>query len=99
MCLPIGLHSVLLRAPLALPSLFAMFPTKVFFDAGEVTQSSRRVVVHARRLGTHVDSLAYLLGRSLPELPRQVVTSPVKLQVLVSLKPFVADLAQKTIRS
>ncbi len=98
MRLPIGLHGVLLRAPLALPLLLAVLSTKVLFDAREVSQCSRRAVVNAGRFWTHVDSLANLFARSLLELPRQVVASPVKLKVLVALKPFVADLTHKPVR-
>lgn len=95
---PIGLYGVLLRAPLALPLLLAVLSAEVLLDSGEIAKRSRRVVVDARRLWTHVDSLTDLLRRPLPELPRQVVASPVKLQILIALKPLVADLAHKTVR-
>lgn len=96
--LPIGLHGVLLRATLALPLLLAVFSAEMLLYAGEIAERSLRIVVHARRLRTHVHSLPHLIARSLPELPWQIVSTPVKLQVLVPLKSFVADLAHKSVR-
>lgn len=40
-----------------------------------------------------------LLAVSLLQLPWKVVASPVELKVLISLKPFVADLTDKSIGS
>ncbi|KAI3796397.1 hypothetical protein L1987_39067 [Smallanthus sonchifolius] len=39
------LHGVLLRAPFALPFLLAVLPGEVFFDSGEIAESSRRIVL------------------------------------------------------
>lgn len=95
---PIRLDSVSLRALVAFPFLLAMFAAVVFLDAGEVTQCASWGMVHTRWLRAHVHPLlAHLAARPLPQLPRQIVTPPVQLQVLVSLKPFVANLAHKSI--
>lgn len=98
MSLPIGLYSILLRAPLALPFFFAVLSAKMLLYAGEIAERSPRIVMNASRFRTDIDSLPYLLPRSLPQLPRQVMSSAMKLQILVSLKAFVADLAHESVR-
>jgi len=95
---PIRLNGVFLGAFVAFPLLLTVLPAEVLLDPRQVPQGSRRVVVHARWFGTHVHSLPYLLGGPLPQLPRQVVTSPMKLQILVPLKSFVAYLAHEPVR-
>lgn len=97
MGLPIGLHCVIFRALFALPLLLAVFPAKVLLYSSEITESSRRMVVDARRLRTDIYLFFHLFGRPLPEFPWKIVTSPVKLQILVSLKPFVANFTHKSI--
>lgn len=95
---PIGLYRVLLGALIAFPLLLPVLPTEMLLYPREITQSSRRVVVHARRLGTHVDPLLHLLARPLPKLPRKIVTPPMELQILIPLKPFVANFAHESVR-
>jgi len=98
MSFPVRLHSVFLRAAFAFPRFLAVFSAEVLLDAGEVAQRPGRVVVDARWLGAHVHFLPRFLAPSLPQLPRQVVTAPVKLQVLIALETFVTDLANETVR-
>ena len=52
----------------------------------------------ARRFGANVDPLSNLLARTLPELPRKIMSPPMELQILVSLKPLVADFAHESVR-
>lgn len=79
MGLPIRLHGVPLGALLALPFLLAMFSREVFFDAGEVAESSRGVMVDACGFGAQVDLASGFFCGLLLELPRQVVSSSVEL--------------------
>lgn len=48
---------------------------------------------------TYVDSLPDFLARSLSELPGKIVAAPMELQILISLKSFVANFADKSVRS
>lgn len=97
MRLPIGLYGVFLGAPLALPLLLAVLSTEVLFYSRQIAKGSCRVVMHAGGLRAHIDPLPDFFGCSLPQLPRQVVASPMELQVLITLEPFVADLAHETV--
>ena len=53
--------------------------------------------MYARRLRANVGSLFDLFAVPLLQLPWQVMTSPMKLKVLISLETLVADLTHKSI--
>lgn len=97
MCFPVGLNGVFLRTLIAPPFLLAVFPAKMFLDAGEIPKSAIRIVMNAAWFRTYVHLFPYFTIRSLSEFPRQVMPSPVKLEVLVSLETFVTDLTHESI--
>ena len=94
---PVRLNCVFLRTLLALPLLLAMFSTEMFFYPSKVAEGSGGVVVNAGLLGADVNLLSNLFVRPLLELPWKIVSSSVQLQVLVSLKPFIADFTYESI--
>lgn len=96
-CSPVRLNSVLLGALVTFPFFLAVLSAEVLLNASEVAQCSCRAVVDTWRFRTDVDPLPNLCGGSLLQLPRQVVASPMKLEVLVSLKAFVADLTHEPV--
>ena len=97
MGLPIRLHSILFGALVTLPLLLTMFPAKMLLYPSQIAESSRWIMVDTCGLRAHVNPLLHLLTGSLPQLPWKVVTSPVELQILVSLKPFVANFTHEAV--
>lgn len=55
----IRMNSVSLGTFLARPLLFAVFPTEMFFDTGEIAQSSSRVMVDASLLRANIDTFPH----------------------------------------
>lgn len=95
---PIGLDGIFLRTLITLPVLLTMLTAEVLLDACEIPKRARWIVVNAAGLRANINPFLHLLPRPLPELPWQVMPSPVKLQILISLKTFVADLAYEPVR-
>ena len=95
--LPIRLHGILLRTLLAFVLLLSVLAGEMLFYACKVPERTSRVVMEAAWLRTDVDFLLDFRAASLSELPRQIMSSPVQLQVLVSLKSFVAYFANKSV--
>lgn len=91
------MNSIFLGALVALPLLLSVFPTEVFFDSGEIAESSGRVMVHTSDFRADVYFFLHFFAASLLKLPWKVVSPPVKLQVLVSLKALVAYLTNKPV--
>ena len=98
MSLPIGLHGILLRTLFAFVLLLSVLAGKMLFDASQVPKRTSWIVMKAGGFGTNVDFLLHFRAASLPEFPRQIMASPMQLQVLVSLKTFMADFADESIR-
>lgn len=99
MSLPVGLNSVSFGAPVALPLLLPMLSAEMLLDASEISQRPGGIMVHAGGFWAYVNSLPHLRARSLFQFPWQVMPSPVKLQVLISLEPFAADLTDESVGS
>lgn len=97
--LPIWLNCIDLWTLLTLPFLLPMFPTEVFLDSCKIAKGPWGMVVDTCGLRANIGFLFYLFAVSLLQLPWKVVASPVELKVLISLKPFVADLTDKSIGS
>lgn len=96
--LPIGLNSVTFATFLTLEFLFTMLPGVVLLDASEVAEGASRVMVDTSRLGAQVDLFLNLVFVGLlSQLPRQVVSSPMKLKILLPLESFVAHFAYETV--
>lgn len=74
-----------------------MLPAEVLLYPREIAQSSGRIMVNTSRLRTHINSLFDFLARSLPQFPRKIMSSAMKLQVLVPLKPFIANFTHESI--
>jgi hypothetical protein len=55
------------------------------------------MMVNTRRLGANISFLFNFFAVSLLQLPRKVMTPPMKLKILIPLKPLVADLTHKSI--
>lgn len=99
MGLVIGLYGVAFGALVAHPLLVvAVFPPEMFLDSDKIAERVARVVVETTRLRADKHSLLHLiLYFPLQQLPRNLVSSSVHLQILVSLEALVADLAYITV--
>lgn len=97
MSFPVRLNSIAFRAFVTFPFFLTVLSAKVFLDSGKVTECPRGVVVYATCFWAHVHLFPYLFTASLLEFPWKVVSSPVKLKILVSLKPFVTYFTHESI--
>lgn len=95
--LQIRLHCILFRAFLTFPFLFAVFSEEVLLDASEISQCSAWIMVNTCDFWAYVYSFPCLNVCSLLELPWQVMTSAMELEVLVPLKAFVTYLANEAV--
>lgn len=96
--LQVGLNGVSLRTLIALPFFLSMLSAKMFLDACEISQSSRRIMVNTSGFWAEINPLPHLFGALLPQLPWKIVASPVQLQVLLSLKSLVTHFADESVR-
>lgn len=100
MSFPVRMYSVLLWTPFTFPFLLTVFPAEMLLDSGKVTKCPSRVVVDTGGFRAHVDALSdHVSAASLPELPWKVVSSSMKLKVLVSLETLVANFTYKSVCS
>lgn len=91
----VRLNSVAFGASLANPLLEdAVLPAEVLFYSDQISEGVARVVVKTSWLRTYVDSLFHLLIflLSLQKLPWYFMPSSMHLEILIPLKPLVADL-------
>lgn len=98
MRLPIRLDRVFLGAFIALPLFLPVLPAEVLLDPRQIAESSRRMVVDAAGLGADINPFPDIFPRPLPQLPRQIMSPTMKLQVLVPLKTLIADFADESVR-
>lgn len=99
MSLPVALDGVLLVALAALPPPLAVLAAVVLLDPREVSEGPRGVVIYAPLRRADVHLLPRLLagggGGAGGELPREVVTAAVDLEVLVAAELLAADVADE----
>lgn len=94
---PVRLNSVSLGAFFTFPFLLAVFSRVVLLDASEITQCSTWVMVDAGRLWTHINALSNFCAWPLLQLPRQVMPTPVQLQILIPLESFAAYFTHESV--
>lgn len=94
---PIRLNSVFLWTLFTFPLLLAVFSAKVLLDSSQISQSPWWIMMHTRYFWTYIDLLSDFFACSLLQLPWQVVSSSVKLKILISLKTLVADLTYESV--
>ena len=95
---PIRPYCVLLGALIAFPLLLTVFHREMLLYPYKIAQSSRWIMVHTRWFWTHIHLLFHILAWPLTWLPRKIVASLMKLQILFPLKPFLANFTNKFIR-
>jgi len=98
MSFPIRLDCIFFGALFTFPLLLTMLSTKVLFYTCEITKCSWRVMVDTSLLWTDVNFLLNnIFVGSLSKLPWKVVSSSMKLKVLISLEPFVAYFTDESV--
>ena len=95
----IRFYSVKLIAFLAFKLLLiTVLPVIMLLDSCEVSESTWRIMVDARGLRTNIHLPPYLFVRLLFQVKWKVVSSPVKLEILLSLKSFFAYFTLEPVR-
>lgn len=79
--------------------LTTLHTLKIFFNTSKISQCSAWIMVNTTGLRTYIDLLLGFRVCPLFQFPWQVVSSPVQLQVLISLKSFVTYLTYISICS
>lgn len=95
----IRLNSVSFRALITDPLfMVAVLTAEVFFDSNKIAKCMAWVVVETGRFWAYKNPLPNHRIFSLQQLPRHFMPPSVHLQVLVSLKSLIADLADVSVR-
>eukprot|EP01018_Ginkgo_biloba_P023406 Gb_17204 [translate_table: standard] len=88
------LNFISLGALFAFPLLInVVLPMEVLLDANQVSKHMPRIVMQGCWVRPIVGALTHFWGRSLQELPWNLMLAPMHPQVLIPLEPLIAYLA------
>lgn len=98
MSFPVRLNRIHLWAIVAFPILLTMLSGKVLLYTCNVSQSPCWIMMNTTTYRANINLLpCNLIDYLLLQFPWQIVPSPMELQILVSPKPFAADLTDKSV--
>lgn len=96
--LPIRLNSINLGTFVTFPFFFTMFSAKMFLNSSKVTKCPRGMMMNTCWLRANIGFFLVFFVVPLLQFPWKIMTSPMKLKILVPLKTLVTNLTHKSIR-